>query len=809
MDNDRFTPGAQEALRLAHRAAEELGHSYVGSEHLLLGLLEVGDSPVRRVLTEQGVTPERLREVIVGVVGMGLPGLAPPQGLTPRARRSIENAVAESRGASAVGAEHLLLGVLRENGSMAVRVLRAAGCDVRQVQCALLPRAAAAARGRREELPPRATVREELPRSKVMEQFSRSLNLLARQGKLDPVIGREQELGRVIRILSRRSKNNPVLVGPPGVGKTAVAEALAQRIEAGDVPEELLGTTILSVDLASMLAGTKYRGEFEERVKSVLAEVRRMGNVILFIDELHTIVGAGSAEGAVDAANILKPALGRGELRLIGATTREEYRRHIEKDAALERRFQPVAVEEPTPEKAGEILRGLRERYEAHHGLGISDEAIDAAVALSHRYLPERFLPDKAIDLVDEACSRVRLESRQPTEELKRLEERLSAVRREKEEAIAGESFELAARLRDVEESFHRQLGEEKSRWLQGIDTETAAITGEDVAAVLSEWTGIPLRRIGESEGERLLGLEEKLEERVVGQRAAVEAVARAVRRGRVGLKEPNRPVGTFLLLGPTGVGKTELCRALAQALFGQEEAMVRIDMSEYAESHAASRLVGSPPGYVGHEEGGQLTEAVRRRPYCVVLLDEIEKAHSRVWDLLLQVMEDGVLTDSQGRRADFRNAVLMLTSNVGAEHVVGGNPLGFGPPSGEEDRQSRMASAVEEALRRTFRPEFLNRVDETVVFRQLTETDLEKIARRMLKQVERRAADLGAVLTWGEEVPRYLARRSCGRYGARPLRRLIRREVEDPLAEGFLMGRFASVGVVTLTVEENILAIR
>ena len=575
------------------------------------------------------------------------------------------------------------------------------------------------------------------------------------------------------------------------MGKTAVTEGLAQRIVAGEVPEELRGMTILSIDMAAMLAGTKYRGEFEERVKSALAEVKRMGNVILFIDELHTIVGAGSAEGAVDAANILKPALSRSELRVIGATTLEEYRRYIEKDAALERRFQPVTVAEPSPEAAVDILFGLRRRYEEHHRLTISDEAVRSAVDLGRRYLPDRFLPDKAIDLMDEACSRVRLERPDQTPaDLKALEARLETVRREKAEAAAGEDFERAAKLRDVEEDFSRELREERDRLRQGGGF---TVTAEDVAAVAAEWTGIPLLRITESEGERLLRLEKELSERVVGQGEAVSAVARAIRRSRVGLKEPGRPVGSFLFLGPTGVGKTELCRALAQAMFGKEETMIRLDMSEYAEGHAASRLVGSPPGYVGHEEGGQLTEAVRRRPWSLVLFDEIEKAHQDVWNLLLQIMEDGRLTDSHGRVVDFRNTVVVMTSNVGARHLLhGGQSLGFSAGGGEAARQEGVRRAVEAELRSTFRPEFLNRVDETVVFRQLTEADLTEIARRLLAGAAKRLEALGLSLTWEEGALAALAREGFdSAYGARPLRRLIRGRVEDPIAEGILAGDF------------------
>ena len=813
MYENRFTPRAQSALRLAQAAAEELGHSYVGSEHLLLGLLREEGGAAHRCLAEQAVTNERVRAAIVEIVGTGLAGLAPPQGLTPRAKRVIENAVGESSrtGGGYVGTEHLLLGILKENGTMAMRVLTRIGTDPKRLQAALMQRMSVVQRLPR-EAPTRiaAPRREDAPRSKILEQFTRSLNALAREGKLDPVVGREREIARCVRILSRRTKNNPVLVGEPGVGKTAVAEGLAQKMVNGDVPEELLGKNILSIDLSAMLAGTKYRGEFEERVKNAIAEIKRMGNVILFIDELHTIVGAGSAEGAVDAANILKPALSRSEIRVIGATTRDEYRRYIEKDAALERRFQPVTVEEPSPEAAVEILEGLRDKYEAHHKLAISDEALQAAVELSRRYLPDRFLPDKAIDLMDEACSRVRMECDMQSPDLKELEGRLASVRREKAEAIAGQDYENAAKLRDVEDNFAEQLRCEKKRWADDRTDELIAVTAEDVAAVAAEWTGIPVQKITQDEGEKLLNLEAELQKRIVGQDTALAAIARAIRRGRVGLKEPNRPTGSFLFLGPSGVGKTELCRALASAMFGQEEALIRIDMSEYAESHAASRLVGSPPGYVGHEEGGQLTEKIRRRPYAVVLFDEIEKAHPEVWNLLLQILEDGCLTDSHGRKADFRNAVVVMTSNVGARQITNGHPLGFGSQRDEEEsRQARVRQSVMEELKRTFRPEFLNRIDDTIIFRQLDRNDLQEIARRMLEECGKRMAALGLTLQVEDEAAELLAHDCYDPVnGARPLRRALRQRVEDVAAEGVLSGKYRNGDKIILTVHKMDLVI-
>ena len=636
---------------------------------------------------------------------------------------------------------------------------------------------------------------------------------MAREGRFDPVIGREEEIARTIRILSRRTKNDPVLIGEPGVGKTAVVEGLAERIGEGNVPDALLDQRILSLDLAGMVAGTKYRGEFEERIRALLDEVRREGNVILFIDELHTIVGAGSAEGAVDAANILKPALGRGEIRVIGATTLAEYRRYIEKDAALERRFQSVQVGEPDEEKTLAILRALRPRYEEHHGLEIDDAALHAAVTLSKRYLPDRFLPDKAIDLVDEAAAGVRTEVHSASPEVRALSERADAAAKDKEEAIRAQNYEKAARSRDAEESFRAQAAKERERERREAEKTYAVVTREHVAAVLSNWTGIPVTRLSESERSRLLSLEDTLHERIVGQDEAVRAVARAVRRGRAGVKDPKRPVGSFLLLGPTGVGKTELSRALAEAVFGSEEAMIRIDMSEYMEKHSVSRLIGSPPGYVGYDEGGQLTEKVRRKPYSVVLFDEIEKAHEDVWNVLLQILEDGAVTDSQGRCVDFRSAVIVMTSNVGAKSITAAPmPLGFAA-NAQEDGEAHFGAvkeAVTAELRRTFRPEFLNRVDETIVFRPLSEENMAEIARRLLKKTAARMEALGIRFVFDAAAARLLAQRGTDEtYGARPLRRLISAEVEDALASLLLEGTLARGDTAVLAAENGTLCVR
>ncbi len=815
MNEKKFTPQAEETLRLSQEAAGELGHGYVGTEHLLLGMIRVENCAANMVLAEAGLTDSMIVSIIKKSVGVGLPGGNPAQGLTPRARRVVEIAMEDAiRGKSArVGTEHLLAGLLREGNNMAVRILRVAGVDARRLYSALMEKMNdpnfASGSGQAKAV----SGKEESGRSggagKTLREFTRDLTADARAGKLDPVIGRDTEIQRVIQILSRRTKNNPCLIGEPGVGKTAIAEGLSRKIVMGDVPDDLLDKRILSLDLSGMIAGTKYRGEFEERIKKALEEVRKAGDIILFIDELHTIVGAGSAEGAVDAANIIKPALGRGEIRVIGATTLNEYRKHIEKDAALERRFQPVQVGEPSQEASLEILKGLRGRYEQHHRLQITDEALEAAVNLSSRYINDRFLPDKAIDLMDEAASRVRMEEEEISPELKSLEEKIAALSKDKEAAIENQDYETAAKLRDIERDYQEQVEIERDK-RRSSGRQHRPVSAEDIAAVVSNWTGIPVTRLTEDEGARLLRMEEVLHQRVVGQDEAVQAVARAIRRGRVGLKDPKRPIGSFLFLGPTGVGKTELCKSLAEAMFGDEAAMIRIDMSEYMERHTVSRLIGSPPGYVGYDEGGQLTEKVRRKPYSVVLFDEIEKAHEDVWNVLLQILDDGRITDSQGRTVDFKNSVIVMTSNIGAKSLTAaGNRLGFSA-GGEESADAeakfqRAKEAVMAELRQTFRPEFLNRIDDIIVFRALNEEDIRAVARRMLETVAARMETMGLHLETSDEAVVELAKKGFDpKYGARPLRRCIQSQVEDAVAERMLDGTLKEGDTARLGVEEG-----
>ena len=806
MADSRFTSTALGAIRLAQENAVRLGHCYVGSEHLLLGLACQEYSLAARLLGEAGADSRSLRAAVVQLVGAGAPGPTLRQGLTPRCCQVIRRAAEECRrlGGPAVGAEHLLLGVLLEPDSSAARLLGA--CEVDREG---LRRAVHAALGGEEGVP--RPIRSREPErvsgdTRQLDQCARDLTRMAAEGRLDPVIGREEELDRVIQILSRRTKNNPALIGEPGVGKTAVAEGLALAIADGAAPAHLLGKRVCALDLSAMVAGTKYRGEFEEKLKHVLQEVRRAGNIILFIDELHTIVGAGSAEGAIDAANILKPALSRGEIQVLGATTLDEYRRYIEKDSALERRFQPVTVREPSREETLAILRGLRGRYETHHHLTITDGALTAAVDLSIRYLPQRFLPDKAIDLVDEAASRARLSARALPEELQKLEERAVQTGRQLAEAIRKQDFEEAAMLRDAEGDFRRELEAGKRRWQ--AEHAPRAVGEEHIRAVLSQWTGVPVSDPTERDRRALATLEETLHRELLGQDEAARTVARAVRRGRLGLKDPRRPVGCFLLLGPSGVGKTQLCRALASALFGSQEALLRFDMSEYMEGHSVSRLIGSPPGYVGHDDGGQLTERVRRNPWSVVLLDELEKAHRDVWSILLQVMEEGVLTDAQGRRTDFRNTVLVMTSNLGAQHFRAQGRLGFLPEEGAD--RAAVERAVLAEARRTFAPEFLNRLDGTLVFHPLDGDSLAAITRQLLDQTGERLSALGVSLQVEEDAVRLLARAGSDRdYGARPLRRAIAAQVEDPAADLLLEGALCSGGTLRVVADGDCVQVR
>ena len=801
MADSQFTSTALGAIRLAQENAARLGHSYVGCEHLLLGLASQEYSPAACALRKAGADSHTLRCAIGQRVGIGVPARSLHQGLTPNCCQAIRGAVGESRrlGHGAVNSEHLLLGLLGDGQNGAIRLLTDCG-----VEPAQLYRQVAASLGG-EELPPRTRAREPEARTasdtRQLDQCARDLTRMAAEGRLDPVIGREEELARVIQILSRRTKNNPALIGEPGVGKTAVAEGLALAIADGTAPAHLLGRRVCALDLSSMVAGTKYRGEFEEKLKHVLNEVRRAGNIILFIDELHTIVGAGSAEGAIDAANILKPALARGEIQVIGATTLDEYRRHIEKDSALERRFQPVTVREPSRDQALAILRGLRGRYESHHHLTITDEALAAAVDLSIRYLPQRFLPDKAIDLVDEAASRARLDRQALPPELKELEDRAAQAGRQMGRAIQDQDFERAALLRDAEGDFRRQLREGKELWQAA--QKPRQVEESHIRAVLTQWTGVPVTDPDEADKKALSTLEKELNRTLLGQDRAVEAVTKAIRRGRLGLKDPRRPVGCFLLLGPSGVGKTQLCRSLASALFGSQEALLRFDMSEYMEAHSVSRLIGSPPGYVGHEEGGQLTERVRKNPWSVVLLDELEKAHRDVWSILLQVMEEGVLTDAQGRRTDFRNTVLVMTSNLGARRFGKSQSLGF--HTGGQAEREELERAVLADARSTFAPEFLNRLDATLVFHPLERDTLGQIARQVLLETGARLSKLGVTMEVEDQAVALLADRGADReYGARPLRRAVSTLVEDPAADLILAGKLKQGDTLRVMAQEG-----
>lgn len=787
----KFTERAQKVILLAQDETRRLKHPAVGTEHLLLGLLREGEGIAARALQTLGVDLQKVRNEVEKIVVSGEGRGGEEIGLTPRAKKVLELAQDEGRrqGVSYVGTEHILLGLIREGEGVAARVLVSQGLTLDKVRRQVLmllggigpiSQGAPGAGG--------ARARSQTP---TLDELGRDLTQYAREGKLDPVIGRDQEIERVLQVLSRRTKNNPCLIGEPGVGKTAIAEGLAQRIVDGKVPEMLAGKRVVTLDMSSVVAGTKYRGEFEERLKKVIDEIRSTANIILFIDEVHTLVGAGAAEGAIDAANILKPALARGELQCIGATTLDEYRKNIEKDAALERRFQPVTVGEPTVEETIEILRGLRDRYEAHHRVKITDSALKAAARLSDRFISDRFLPDKAIDLMDEAASRVRLKAYTAPPDVKELEEKIEVLQKEKEAAVVGQEFEKAAGYRDQEQQMRAELDRIKNNWAQRKELDQSIVSEEDIAAIVSSWTGIPVSKLQEGETERLLRMEEILHRRVIGQDAAVKAVSRAIRRARAGLKDPKRPIGSFIFLGPTGVGKTELARALADAMFGDEEAMVRFDMSEYMEKHTVSRLLGAPPGYVGYEEAGQLTEAVRRRPYSVVLFDEIEKAHPDIFSVLLQVIEDGRLTDAKGRAVDFRNTVIIMTSNVGAQLIKREGRLGFKPEERSEDNYEAMKERVTEELRRTFRPEFLNRVDEIIVFHSLNEEHLKEIVGLMLDTVSKRIVEFGLYLEFTDAAKELLVKKGYDQmYGARPLRRVIQRMVEDRISEEMLEGK-------------------
>ena len=809
----RFTERAQRALASAQRAAAEMKQPYVGTEHILLGLLREGDVPPAM---EGRVTEEAVREMMSSGGETQLLTGSPRFELTPRAKKLLELSILESRklGQTYVSVEHFWLAILREGDGVAGSILRQLGVDFDRARQELIQRIrmehTAGGRpdeGERENDPGKEKEKRD---AQALTQYTRDLTRAAENNELDPVIGRDKEIQRIIQILIRRTKNNPVLIGEPGVGKSAVVEGLAQRIVQGNIPEMLVGKRILSLDMGSIVAGSKYRGEFEERIKNVLTEVRKAGNVLLFIDEIHTIVGAGSAEGSLDAANIMKPALARGEVQCIGATTLDEYRKHIEKDAALERRFQPVNVGEPNAEEALAILHGLRDRYEAHHKVRITDEALSAAVTLSDRYIADRYLPDKAIDLMDEACSRVRIETYTAPPDVKQQEKQLETLLIEKKDAINHQDFEKAASLRDQERCLRQEIEMKRAAWNQKQAAAKDVVTEDDIAEVVASWTGIPAQKMTQSEAERLLHLEDVLHGRVIGQEEAVGAVSRAIRRARAGLKDPKRPIGSFIFLGPTGVGKTELCRALGEAMFGDEDCVIRIDMSEYMEKHTTSRLMGSPPGYVGYEEGGQLTEAVRRRPYSVVLLDEVEKAHPEVFNVLLQILEDGRLTDNTGRVVSFKNTIIVMTSNAGAHQIGSGRSLGFGAKAmAEAANYEAMKEAVMKQVKELFRPEFINRVDELIVFHPLGEEHIRSIAGLMLSQVANRLEERDVHLIWDEDALHHLADEGYDpKYGARPLRRVIQRTVEDTLSEELIAGRIALGDTVSLKVRDGHIAV-
>ena len=802
----KFTARAEKALEYAQEIAMELGHNYIGTEHLLYGLVEEGTGVASKVLQNQGLTSEKVKQSIEEIVGVGDEIEDANQiSFTPRSKRVIENAFLEARrlGTEYIGTEHLLIGIMKEGDCVATRIMLEEDVNPQGLYNELVK--VLNEEGEESNESNSSSSKGSYNSTPTLNQYGTDLTRQAKEGKLDPVIGRKEEIQRVIQILSRRTKNNPCLIGEPGVGKTAVAEGLAEKIVAGDVPEILKNKRVVSLDMASMIAGAKYRGDFEERIKKALKEVKKAGDVIIFIDEIHTIVGAGSAEGAVDAANILKPLLARGEIQLIGATTLKEYRKYIEKDAALERRFSPVTVNEPTEEEATQILFGLRDKYEAHHNVKITDEAIKSAVELSSRYINDRYLPDKAIDLIDEAASKVRMSSYTEPDSFKELKDKIEKLDKEKEEAIRVQDFEKAAKIRDKENAKKKELEDAKKEWETKSSKNVSTLKEEDIANVISSWTGIPVAKVSQSENDKLKNLEENLHKRVIGQDEAVSAVAKAIKRSRMGLKDPNKPIGSFLFLGPTGVGKTELSKALAENLFGSEDALIRIDMSEYMEPHSVAKLIGSPPGYVGYDEAGQLTEKVRRKPYSVILFDEIEKAHPDVMNMLLQVLDDGRLTDSQGRTVNFKNTVIIMTSNVGAKLITDKKTLGFieEKENGEKEYQDIKKDVMAE-LKKEFKPEFLNRIDEIIVFHKLEDNQIRKIVDIMLNNVAKLLKEQGIKLTVDENAKDLVAKKGTDKtYGARPLKRAIQTMVEDKIAEAMLDGKIKKEAKVTVQDDE------
>lgn len=807
----KFTPQAQMSIEYAEHIMTDFRHGYLGTEHLLVGLIHTPNSVAQSALEACGITEEDILVKIKDIIGVGSTSLVVTKDFTPRVKRifEISGQLAKQIGSDRIGTEFLLIAILKEKNCIAVKLLESLGVNTNKLLAALM------------EMLTGANQKTDVSFSKVqagttkvaksttpnLDKYSRDLTEFAREGKFDPIVGREKEIERVIQILSRRTKNNPCLVGEPGVGKTAVVEGLAQKIASEAIPDLLKGKRVVSLDLSSMISGTKYRGEFEERINKVIEEVRLAGDVILFIDELHTIIGAGAAEGAMDASNILKPSLARGEIQLVGATTLDEYRKHIEKDAALERRFQPVQVDEPTEEETLEILRGIKDKYEMHHQVQITEDALVAAVKLSTRYIADRYLPDKAIDLLDEAASKVRLRAFTSPANIKELEENLLALGREKEEAIINEEYEKASKIKQKENELKEKMANAKVEWDAKHTKSSQVVSEEEIADIVSSWTQIPVRRLAEEETERLRNMEATLHERVVGQEEAISAVSKAVRRGRVGLKDPNRPIGSFMFLGPTGVGKTELTKALAEAIFGDENAMIRVDMSEYMEKHTVSKMIGSPPGYVGYEEGGQLTEKVRRKPYCVVLFDEIEKAHGDVFNILLQILDDGHITDAKGRRVNFKNTIIIMTSNIGARNIIAPKKLGFISQEDAEKSYEDMKKSVMEEVKRTFKPEFLNRIDETIVFHPLTSEQIREIASIMIKRlIERISKNVGIEISLTEAALDFLGKKGYNQaYGARPLRRTIQTYIEDKLSDEILAGEIKEGEAIKIDVDGEV----